>query len=340
MKFRILPIIVLSAMTLPGCEGALQEEVFSQYAPSTLLTTKVGIERVLFSAYGYAAINGNFGGNMQFQEEWTCDQFWETGGAVNQQYVPMANFTFTSEYPTHWTTLWNRFYFGIRDCNIVLENLDNAPIDDDTKKLLSAEARFIRASIYFKASSLWGAVPLKKSQSDPSDMERTPADEIGKFVEEELLAIVNDLPEKGTKGYEYGRATKGAAQAYLMDYYLNTKQWQKCADMADNIIKGGKYKLWNDYTTLFSADNERTNDEYIWVYTCSTLAGPGNEILNGAFPDDYKSMTDGSKVWTSNMRNWARMDRVLNSFYNTFDPQDIRRSCIITEYLNSKGTKV
>ncbi len=339
MKKTIL-FSVLLTLGFSSCNAVLDEDVYSQLDPSTLFRSSNGIERVLFGAYEYAQINGNFGGNMHFQEEWTCDQFWETGGAVNQQAVPMLNFTFDASYPTHWTNLWNRFYKSIRNCNLVLENLENSPIDEDTKSLIEAEARFIRASVYYKAQSLWGGVPLKTKTTDPANMARASSEKIGEFVEAEMLAAAEVLPNAGERsGYQYGRATKGAAMGYLCKYYLNSKQWQKCAEMAKKIMELGIYELWPDYTTLFTVDNEQTNKEFIWVYTCSAN-GTGNEEMCGAFPPSFKSTVDGKIVFTDNMRNWARQDRVRDSFYNSFDPKDKRRELLITEYINTNGKTV
>jgi len=338
MKYRILTISLL-AFSLVGCKSLLEENVYSQLDPSKMFSTQTGIERVLFNAYDYAAINGNFGGNIQFQEEWVCDQFWETGGAVNQQYVPMSNFSFDAGYPTHWANLWTRMYKAIRDCNLVLENIDGAPIDDATKATLKAEARFVRASAYFKCYSLWGPVPLRKGSLDDANTPRCTAEEIESFIETEFTEALKDLPEKGTKGYQYGRATKGAAQAYLCKHYLQHHQWQKAVDMADAIINSGKYELWSDYCTLFTVDNEMTNNEYIWVYTCIST-GTGNEMMNGAFPAKFKSTVDGKIQFLSNMRNWARMDRIWDDFYNTYDPADKRLGLYCTEYIDADGKHI
>ena len=343
-KFFVIPLFVLS---LAGCKQLLDEEVFSQLDPNKMYSTQTGIERVLYNAYDYAAIKGNFGGNIQFQEEWFCDQFWETGGAVNQQYMPMSNFSFDASNPTHWGTLWNRFYKAIRDCNLVLENIEESPVADDVKKLLIAEARFIRASVYDKAYRLWGPVPLRESTTQPTDLERATDDQMVKFIETEFLAAEADLPQKGEKsGYEYGRATKGAADAYLCKFYLQQKRWSDAVTYADKVINaslnGAKiYELWSNYCTLFTVDNERTNKEFIWVYPCvASATADGNEMMNGAFPAAFKSTLDGKIVFTDNMRNWARMDRVWDSYYNTYDPADKRLGLFVTSYINASGATV
>lgn len=336
MKTVRILLSLLTSLALFGCTSMLKEEVYSQLDPATAFLSASGVERVLFSAYANSQINGNFGGNILFQEEWTCDQFWETGGAVNQQAVPMLNFTFDAGYPTHWHGLWANFYASIRNCNIVLENIDQAPLTEATKAQFIAEARFVRAIDYYKCLMLWGGVPLRLNTQDPADMARASAEQVGEFIEKELLDVVDVLPDKAA---QYGRATRGAARGFLCKYYLNTKQWQKAADMAQAIIRSGYYELWADYTTLFMVENERTNKEFIWAYTCSPL-GPGNEMMNGAFPQNFAQTVDGKIKFLPNMRNWARQDRVWDSFYNSFDPSDKRLGLFVTEYIDNTGKKI
>lgn len=342
MKLKYLyTMVLLAGLTFTGCQSWLDEDVYSQLDPGTLFTSANGVERVLFGAYRDVQFNGNFGGNIEFHEEWTCDQFWETGGAVNLQATVMLGFTWDASYPTHATDLWNRCYTSIRNCNLVLENIDAAPLDDKVKARLTAEARFVRAIAYYKLYTRNGGVPLRLTTTGDLNMARCSADDLKDFIEKELLATVDALPKNigEISGYQYGRATKGAAMGFLCKLYLNTKQWQKCADMAQNIMNLGQYELWPDYTTLFMVENERKNKEFIWVFTCSPL-DPGNEIMNGCFPPEYASKTDGSMPFLPNMRNWARMDRLWDSFYNSFDPKDERRKTILTEYINTKGQTI
>ena len=337
IKYLFLSLLLGITFLFTGCESVLDEDVYSQLDPATLFTSANGVERVLFGAYKDAQVNDNFGGNIWFQEEWTCDQFWETGGAVNLQAVVMLAFTWDAAYPDHWAGLWRNCYNAIRNCNLVLENIDQSPVDNTLKEKLIAEARFVRASAYHTLYTRWGGVPLRLTTTGEQELARASDQEIKEFMIREFTAVVSVLP--GRDGIAYGRATKGAALGYLCKIYLNAKDWQQCADVAKLIMDLGTYELWPDYYTLFSVDVERQQKEYLWVYTCSAL-GPGNEFINGAFPPEFAKTVDGSIVFTSNMRNWARMDRVKDSFYNSFDPDDKRKDLIITEYINTKGATV
>lgn len=340
LKYYISSVLLVTALLFTGCEEQLKEEVFSQLDPEALFSSANGIERVLFGAYRDAQITDNFGGNIWWQEEWTCDQFWETGGAVNLQAVVMLGFTWDASYPTHWTGLWNNCYYSVRNCNLVLENIDQSPVEEVTKERLRAEARFVRASAFYLLYTMWGTVPLRLTTTGEKELARCTDAEMQTFLEKEFTESAAALPNIGEiSGYQYGRATKGAALGYLTKFYLNTKQWQKCAVAAKQVMDLGKYQLWADYTTMFAIENEEKQKEFVWVYPCSTLT-PGNEFMNGMYPPNYKSTVDGKFPFLSNHRNWARMDRVKDSFYNSFNPADKRKGVIISEYINMAGNTI
>lgn len=340
LRYYISSVLLVTLFLFTGCKEQLKEDVFSQLDPEALFSSANGIERVLFGAYRDAQITDNFGGNIWWQEEWTCDQFWETGGAVNLQAVVMLAFTWDASYPTHWTGLWNNCYYSIRNCNLVLENIDKSPVDATLKARLIAEARFVRASAFYILYTMWGPVPLRLNTTGDLEMARATDTEMQVFFEKEFTEAAAALPNNGEiSGYQYGRATKGAALGYLTKFYLNTKQWQKCADAAKQLMNLGKYELWSDYTTMFAVENEEKQKEFVWVYPCSYLT-PANEFINGMFPPQYASTVDGKYPFLSNMRNWARMDRIKDSFFNSFDPVDKRIGVILTEYMNTAGKKV
>lgn len=342
--YNFLSIILgLIFFLFSACESQLQEEVFSQLDPGKVMSTAEGVETVLFGAYGYSQTIGNLGNNTSFFTEWMTDLCWETGGGANLNAVLMINYTFDASSPNQFTAEWRRRYKAIRNCNLILEEIDNAPLDDLTKERLIAEARFVRASAYDVLYNFHGPVPLRTSTAvDELEMARATDEQMLEFIEKEYLAVVDVLPKKGElPGYEYGRATKGAALGLLTKFYLNTKQWQKCADAAKDLIDLDIYELWPDYKSLFWIENEEVNKEYIYVYCAlSSMEGEGNQYMCGAFPPNFAQTVDGSIVFSNNMRNWARQDRLYDSFFNSFDPQDKRLEVIVTEYIDNKGNLV
>lgn len=114
--------------------------------------------------------------------------------------------------------MWNYAY--IRDLNLFIEKCEAATeISAEAKTGFLAEARFIRAMVYFEHVKRMGGVPLilvpleYDYSGDPTYLQhpRAKEHEVYDFVIAEMEAVKNDLPDGGTRS----RATKGAALALV-----------------------------------------------------------------------------------------------------------------------------
>ena len=114
----------------------------------------------------------------------------------------------------------------INRCNEFLKNADNAvEVPEENRIIYKAQARFIRAYEYYVLTTNYGDVPLiteNFATPEEAKVPRNPQAEIRTFIENELTAVIDILPESYS-GSEFGKATKGAAQALLMRYYLYFK---------------------------------------------------------------------------------------------------------------------
>ncbi len=108
-------------------------------------------------------------------------------------------------------------YDVIRNANIFIEEVGFSEFDEDFKKIRLAEARWIRAYLYFEMVKRWGGVPLitvaQQLDDDPETIfvPRNTEKEIYDFIDSEMNAIFNDLPDIGMT--EGGRVNKWAAKA-------------------------------------------------------------------------------------------------------------------------------
>jgi hypothetical protein len=338
---RYISLITIGLIILaivPGCEDFLKEEVYSELEPESLLSNSEGAEATLFSAYGVANLVGHDGKSIMNLEDWSTDIEWETGGGENRTAVLMINFTWDAG--TGWIVnrMWNRTYRAIRNANVVIDNLgEDLPEADRT--LFMAEARFIRAVSYYRLWTWFGPPIIRTSLSDPGEMARATEEEFRQFLETEFTQILPDLPDPGEEK-AYGRAHKGAAMGYLVKFFLNSKQWQKCADMAEDLIGEGWYELYPVYEDLFKEENQE-NSEFIWVSQGTTLStDAGCQYMNGARPIAYKSLVNGDLELLPGMANWAAQYRIYDSFYNSFEEGDLRKNLIISEFINQSGDTV
>ncbi|UCS91735.1 RagB/SusD family nutrient uptake outer membrane protein [Echinicola marina] len=334
LKYKaLLLMLILSS----ACSDVLDEEVFSQLSPGNFLTTQEGIKATLDAAYAEGYLNGYSHHSVRNIEEWCTDIEWETGGGENRTAVLMINFTWDASVGWMYGDMWLKPYRAIRNANVVLENVELAEIGDDLKRTYAAEARFIRALSYYYLHSWFGPVPIRQSSEDEIYLPRPSEEEIRQFIESELLAVIPDLPAPGEE-QAYGRATNGGARALLTKFYLNTKQWQKAADMAEDVMEMGDYGLYPDYAMLFRVQNEQ-NQEFILTYP-QIPNGPGNNYINGAFPGGFASDPKTGLTFINSWRNWAAQYRLYDSFYNSFEEGDKRMDLIIDSYVNGQGNTV
>lgn len=96
---------------------------------------------------------------------------------------------------------WRRFYAAINAANLFIERSGDIPAKDAYYTALNhqldvAQARALRAFLYFYIVRIWGDVPLIVSSYDGQfpQLPRTPQAKVLDFAEKELIAAAKDLP--------------------------------------------------------------------------------------------------------------------------------------------------
>lgn len=234
-------------------------------------------------------------------------------------------------------TLYRDHYFTVVAANAVVLNaphVDDPNLSDEEKAQYVAEAKFVRALIYFQLVNLFAhpyqiangtndGVPIVTSVFDPNEPivfpSRSSVNDVHEFIRTELVSIIDDLPENYSAAIETrGRATKGAARALLSRLHLYRGEWDAAADYAEEVINdsdnyslAGNYAFYNGNTSedIFSVQNSATD--------------------NGA---------TGSGGWASyympadmNGRGDARVSQDLIDAFNE-EPQDLRFKNLVFEY--------
>jgi len=336
---KILRVLVLLfAVSLFNCEGPLEPEIFSETTPDNLFASLEGVEGVLYGAYAWSAENqGNDAAQSMTASESMTDVGFGTAGAIANWLTNFQDFILDGVGSSRYNDYWNGPYKAIRNANILLDEMGESSIDEDSKTLISAEARFIRAISYYKLYIRFGPTPLRTSTTQEFELPRASEQEFIDFIESELIAIIPDLPDPGQEK-QWGRAHKGAAMGLLTKLYLNTKQWQKTADAANDLISLGYYGLFPDYFGLFMVKNER-NEEIVWVRPNKADLGREANIshMNFAWPTSFAYHPRTGLEFCDGCRNFATMFRIRNDFWFSFHPDDNRTEAMIEEYVNTSG---
>ncbi|MFZ1787799.1 MAG: RagB/SusD family nutrient uptake outer membrane protein [Saprospiraceae bacterium] len=218
-------------------------------------------------------------------DEAYCSIAWDLGNVARRTMNPD---NITSAATNHWTGGGNIYYWGtafqaIRKINVFLEKMEGDAIAIQNKARLVAEAKFLRAFIYFNLIERFGGAPIVTEVYDLGEevsFKRSSFDEVATFIETELLAAIPDLATKyASTDSNFGRATKDACNALLSRLMLyaasplfnttNDKtRWQKAATYAEQVMKSD-YILEPNYSQVFNQPSGAPNNEMIFVRSFS-----------------------------------------------------------------------
>ncbi|HEY8970413.1 MAG TPA: RagB/SusD family nutrient uptake outer membrane protein [Puia sp.] len=129
--------------------------------------------------------------------------------------------------------IWGDHYLIISRANSVLENINGAAMDANTKNRLIGEVTFLRGWAYFDLVRVYGAVPLHLhtvASGDAPDMPKSSVADIFHVVIDDFKTAEKLLyPASDPRSGEKGRVTRGVASAFLAKAYLT---------MASGSLKG------------------------------------------------------------------------------------------------------
>jgi len=314
-----------------GCDNLLEEELYSQLGAANYLQTEEGLNTVLSGSYHFVNPGPQYYMYKLMTSTITSGIGWGLGGGFEKNFeVYVENFTWLSTFG-HINEAWNIYFQGIRNTNIVIDQLDNnETFSPEFSEQKQAEAKALRGYFYYQLYKYFGSVPVFTS-SNPESLYQAGAseEEIKNRIEMDLREAANDLP---IEQEQFGRITKGGALGMLCKFYLNTKQWQQCINTASEIISLGKYQLVSDYKDIYSHSNEGHN-EILWVVP--QLSAPREESTNIVAimsPPDYP-LPPGQSTYAA--RNY-----VYDSFVNSFNDEDIRKDLIELNYVNKNGVEI
>ncbi len=181
---------------------------------------------------------------------------------------------------------FDEFYQGVSRCNQVLKYVPDISMDQNLKNRVMGQAYFLRGLYYFHLVNMWGPVPLPTEVATvvpqatvAEGWERIIAD----FKSAADLLPATYSTTGGPDANDKGRATKGAALAYLGKAYLFNKRFAEAATQFKAVIDLGIYDLMPNYKDNFTETAEN-NKESIFELNFSLKAG-GTELQWQGIPN-------------------------------------------------------
>lgn len=172
------------------------------------------------------------------------------------------------------STMWDGAMTGITTCNKTIKMLAGKSEKD------LAPVRAMRSYYHFLLMDNFGDVPIMDDNAS-AHPERSKRAEVCQFIESELKAVINLLPDEVSDA-TYGKATKYMAEALLAKLYLNWNVYtaanvadytpntanpkiDDCIAMCDSIILSGHFALTDDYMTKFRPDNGSQIKDFVFA---------------------------------------------------------------------------
>ncbi|MGN6639244.1 MAG: RagB/SusD family nutrient uptake outer membrane protein [Mucilaginibacter sp.] len=256
--------------------------------------------------------------------------------------------TFSLNIPTNTSTdqVWYQLYVGVARCNTALtlveaQNVANYP----QKTEREAELRFLRGHFYFLLKILFNHIPwidenIQKSAANYGAVSNVAltSDQLWTNIANDFKFAAANLP---VTQFQVGRATKGAAQAYLAKtlLYQAYKQDDKnnvtgvdktlLAQVnanCDSVINSGQYSLDADYANNFLPQFNNSPESIFSIQYSKNDGTPLGKVDFGHcldYPMDVEYGCCGFHVPSDNLINSFKTDANGLPKFNTFNDTDV-----------------
>ncbi|WP_138989469.1 RagB/SusD family nutrient uptake outer membrane protein [Larkinella sp. C7] len=334
MKRNYLYITFLS-LVLTSCKDEfLALSPISQASTATFYRTGSDLLNALNGAYGALQSNGQYGQYYVVAEIPSDDTRPVLSGSVTDQ-DEFDKFYMRTTNPFV-ATRWSDGYRGIYRCNAIIDRSAGVTMNEDQKKRIVGEAKFLRALMYFNLVRVFGDVPLVVQEVvDPQEgynYGRTPVAEVYAQIIQDLTDAEGVLDVSYT-GANVGRATRGAAKSLLGKVYLTQRRYAEAAAKLKEVIDAGTYDLLPSYASVFQASGKNHRESIFDVQYKKGSIGEGSGFANAYAPEN-----SGNAViqFGGGGNNQPTADLIA-----AYEPGDLRKDVsLATSYTNASGVRV
>lgn len=323
-----LIIFFLAATLIGSCKKSVLElENPNRITEETFWETETDVNSAFAATYGLLRdVDGGFWGVRGIElANGRGDDFYIRNDVAD--LYQLSTFTNTADNGTA-SNLWNVSYRGIFRANQILENIERVPLDATKMTEYVAEAKFLRGLYYFILTINFGDVPLILAVPKTTEeyfKAKSPEAEIWAQVIADFTAAGADLPTSYSSEW-VGRATKGAALAYLGKAYLFTKDYANAETTLTQVTNMG-YQLMPNYEDNFKVAT-KNNAESIFEIQLADVGG--TNPWAGENANQALGVTTAQEFAPAEVSGWFEVsptDKLFNEFQkektidNDFDPR-------------------
>lgn len=311
MKLRNKAILLLTAACAFGtfgCKKLLEQDPKATITPA-FFQTQSGVQGGITGVYqNLRSLWGSE--NFFYMLQTGTDESISGGSAttIGLSLITYKNFVNNTSVYNTFATLFQNAYQDINTLNGVLQYGQTAITDAAVSKQYLAQAKFLRALLYFELVRNFGDVPLHTTFITTPTLSdsRAPIADVYNLIIKDLTEASTELQTKTgeaitstvTSPFAGYAATKASALFLLSKVYL-TRGWSSAAQSSDfqnalttaqNLINNaatyGK-GLYSSYDQAYSEANDASNKENLFAIEHNTDPKYGEYSLNAATPVDF-----------------------------------------------------
>lgn len=270
----IQKILMLAAIfSIASCSKFLEENPTNALTPDSDVSSAEIARAFANSAYVQLTTldrgAGGYGGNTAELMEFMTGK---ADGNAQTEGFRFYNLTYDAQsfYISDW---WQGMYYGISNCNLALQKIDEIPLDETTKANMLAEVYALRAFYYFYLVRMYGDVPkITEVVGDLNNVRpsRSPLKEVYDeiIIPDLLKAEASSLPWQDNTG----KLSLSAVKSLLADVYLTyagypvqggDQYYAESAKRSKEVIDNGGFSLFADYKEMTDPTN-KNKGEFIW----------------------------------------------------------------------------
>lgn len=239
MKHIIYALMAAAAVTLAGCDDALDTTNYSKYDTSTFPTSQKDAEQIVTSIYNrlgevYKAPEGA----TIFIHDLASDEMLGGGSTSNTGAQGLDRLMYVSLDNSTVQSTWKTMYEIVFRSNYAIEQIpqiDNAAFQStEWKNYLLGQAYFMRAWAHWEMTNLYETFPLLTS-TEVANNPRSEVETIYTSIKDDLTKAIELMPAR--YGYSRedglaGRATRYAAEALMGRIWLFYTGFYEKGDLA------------------------------------------------------------------------------------------------------------
>jgi starch-binding outer membrane protein, SusD/RagB family len=178
--------------------------------------------------------------------------------SFSSTFCPLDNFSITPAN-TFTSSLWTVGYGFVGSLNRLITNLPALNLPSADANAIIAQAKGLRAFIFYELATYYGALPLQTNMIDDNKLSRSTLADTYQFIKNDLNAAITVLPARQT-GADHRRMSADACRLLLARIAMAQGDFGTAKQLTNSLIQSAAYSLVST-GDIFVND---ANAEIIW----------------------------------------------------------------------------